>query len=500
MKNAFLLPLLLISTCLFAQDWAPFKVSDTLVQYKDDSTAFYSLGLFTTPIFWDTHAIQSLSVKSTTTQSNQTVIVFEKGYNLAAMGYFAPQLYGTNKPLIKGRLLGDSLFVTADSSLFKTIDSSGFSLTFPHSYALNQSWKLGQSEAYSIIATTDSLYNSSIAGLGTDSFAQVSLTVFNRLNQRDSSHKLDQIKLLMSKSNGLIKTVDFCDLDTFRAITFEKYQLSNQAFTNNDYHLLTTNDEYHFTTKKDPWYGVYEIKQHISKIIGDTTIGNLRTITTEDRWKGIYPSNVVGIDTTQITFNTNTIRHNKKSMIITDSIVSNRAGFSQALFHTDNHNLSTLIEYGTWYQVLAASNSTTLNVVNFEPFESGFESYGPIGFPYSTEQFTGYTSGPEGKSTMQQYIKKGNQTWGTPFTFTVGITKNTALENKVSIYPNPASNFVQIYTDLQVTNLRVLSLNGQLISESMNTKKIDVENLKPGLYVLRITATEGTVTKRLVIK
>ena len=112
MKNAFLLPLLLISTCLLAQDWAPFKVSDTLVQYKDDSTAFYSLGLFTTPIFWDTHAIQSLSVKSNTTQSNQTVIVFEKGYNLAAMGYFAPMLYKTNKPLIKGRLLGDSLFVT----------------------------------------------------------------------------------------------------------------------------------------------------------------------------------------------------------------------------------------------------------------------------------------------------------------------------------------------------------------------------------------------------
>ncbi|MBR9831326.1 T9SS type A sorting domain-containing protein [bacterium] len=500
MKNAFLLPLLLISTCLLAQDWAPFKVSDTLVQYKDDSTAFYSLGLFTNPTFRDAHAIQSLSVKSNTTQSNQTVIVFEKGYNLAAMGDFAPQLYGTNKPLIKGRLLGDSLFVSSDSSLFKTIDSSGFSLTFPHSYALNQSWKLGQSETHTITATTDSLYNSSIAGLGTDSFAQVSLTVFNMLNQRDTSHKFDRVNLVISKSNGLIKTVDFCDLDTFRTVTFEKYQLPNQAFTNNDYHTLTTNDEYHYTTRKSPWNGIFEARQHISKIIGDTTIGNFRTITTEHRWRDIYSPNAMGISTIQKTFSTTAIRHNKKSMIINDSIATHNGGLSQTLFHTDNHNLSTLLEYNTWYYVAPYFNSATLNTVDFVPFESGFESYGPIGFPYSTEEFTGYTSGPENKSTIQEYIKKGNQTWGTPFTFTVGLTKNTALENKVSIYPNPASNFVQIYTDLQVTNLRVLSLNGQLISESMNTKKIDVENLKPGLYVLRITATEGTVTKRLVIK
>jgi len=499
MKNVILLPLLLISSCLFAQDWAPFKVSDTLVQYKDDSSSFSSLGLMNS-LFWDAHAIQSLSVKSNTTQSNQTVIVFEKGYNLAAMGDFAPQIYGVNKPLIKGRLLGDSLFVSSDSSFFKTIDSSGFSLSFPHSYALNQSWKLGQSETHTITATTDSLYNSSIAGLGTDSFAQVSLAVFSILNQRDTSHKFDQIKLVISKRNGLIKTVDFCDLDTFRTVTFEKYQLPNQAFTNNDYHTLTTNDEYHFTTRKSPWNGVFEARQHISKIIRDTTIGNFRTITTEHRWRDIYQPNAVGIDTSQKTFNTTAVRYNKKSMIINDSIATHSGGLSQTLFHTDNHNLSSLLEFNTWYYVGPYLNSNTLNTVDFVPFESSYEYYGPIGFPFSTEEFTGYTGGPETKSTIQGYIKKGNQTWGTPFTFTVGITKNMALANEVTIYPNPASSFVQIDTDLKVTNLRVFSLNGQLISETTNTKKINVENLKPGLYVLRITAAEGTVTKRLVIK
>lgn len=499
MKNILFLPLLLISSYIFAQDWAPFKVADTLVQYKDDSMSSSSLGQSNVP-FRDAYAIQSLSVKSSITQTNQTLIVFEKGYPLTAMGYFPWLPYGTNIPLIKGRLLGDSLFVTADSSIYKTIDSSGFRLSFPHTYALNQSWKLGQSELHTIMATTDSLYSSNIVGLGVDSFARVSLSIIDTLNQPDSSHKFDQLKLLISKNNGLIKTVDFCDLDTLVTATFQKYLLPNQAFTNNDYHLLTTNDEYHFTTRKSPWWGVFEARQHISKIIRDTTIGNLRTITTEDRWRDIYQPNAAGIDTTQGTFNTSAVRHNKKSMIINDSIATHSGGLSQALFYTENHNLTNLLEYRTLYYVGAYGNSNTLNSVDFLPFEASYENFGPIGFPYSTKEFTGYTGGPETKTSIIQFIKKGNQTSGTPFTFTVGLNENSSLANKVTIYPNPAQSFVQLQTDLSVTNVRIFSANGQLLSEAANTKRMAVESLESGLYVLRITTPEGVVTKRLIIE
>lgn len=497
MKNILLLPLLFICYGIFAQDWAPFKVSDTLVQYKDDSISVMSLGPLA---LLDAHAIQSLSVKSTTTQANQTEIIFEKGYPLAAMGFRAWHLYQYNYPLIKGRLLGDSLFVTSDSSIFKTIDSSGFSLSFPHTYSLNQTWKLGQSETYTIMATTDSLYTSTIVGLGIDSLARISLTIFDSLNQPAPAHKLDQIKLLMSKNNGLIKTVDFCDLDTFLTVSFEKYPLSNQALTNNDYNLLTTDDEYHFSSWKNPWYGVYEARQHISKIIGDTTIGLLRTLTIENRWRDIYQPYAVGIDTLQKTFNITTVRHNKKSMIINDSITTHSGGLSQTLFHTDNHNIVDLLEYNTWYYVGPYKNSTTLNTVDFVPFEKSYYNYGPIGFPYSNEEFEGYTSGPETKDTIQVYIKKGNQTWGTPFTFTVGLNENSSLANKVTIYPNPAQSFVQLQTDLSVTNVRIFSANGQLLDELVNTKRIALDNLQSGMYLLRITTDEGSVTKRLIIE
>ena len=167
MKKILLITAVLFNSILSAQDWAPFKASDTLVQFKDDSISVKSAGPLDAPLILS-HALQSVSVKSVTNQGNETVIIFEKGYPLIAAGSWW-QFYYQNGLKIKGRIFGDTAIISSDSSIFKTIDSNGYSLTFPHQYKLNQTWTLGKSISSIINATVDSIYFDPVGLFGVDS-------------------------------------------------------------------------------------------------------------------------------------------------------------------------------------------------------------------------------------------------------------------------------------------------------------------------------------------
>ena len=272
MKKILLITAVLFTSILSAQDWAPFKASDTLVQFKDDSISVKSAGPLDAPLILS-HALQSVSVKSVTNQGNETVIIFEKGYPLIAAGSWW-QSYYQNGLKIKGRIFGDTAIISSDSSIFKTIDSNGYSLTFPHQYKLNQTWTLGKSISSIINATVDSIYFDTVGLFGVDSLAQIHLTVINDSNLVLPNHKLQNVKLLISKNHGLVKTIDFSDLDKLLTVSFERYYLSNNAYTNNDYNILTVGDEYHYHYERDFW--PIENTDHIAKIIDDNSFGLIR--------------------------------------------------------------------------------------------------------------------------------------------------------------------------------------------------------------------------------
>lgn len=76
-------------------------------------------------------------------------------------------------------------------------------------------------------------------------------------------------------------------------------------------------------------------------------------------------------------------------------------------------------------------------------------------------------------------------------------------DNGFSIYPNPTSTgFVNVKTQssskVSVTVYDVLGK--QVISQELNDEKLDVSNLKAGVYILRITQNSNAIAKKLVIK
>ncbi|MXV38021.1 T9SS type A sorting domain-containing protein [Flavobacteriaceae bacterium Ap0902] len=70
---------------------------------------------------------------------------------------------------------------------------------------------------------------------------------------------------------------------------------------------------------------------------------------------------------------------------------------------------------------------------------------------------------------------------------------------KLSIYPNPVEDFINIKVDGEIENIDIYSINGQLIKNA-NAHKINVSDLPKGVYILKIKTTNEFFTKKIIKK
>ena len=75
--------------------------------------------------------------------------------------------------------------------------------------------------------------------------------------------------------------------------------------------------------------------------------------------------------------------------------------------------------------------------------------------------------------------------------------------NKFKLFPNPSSTgLVNIISlDASITNVEVYDILGkQVKNETLTGNMLNVANLKPGVYIVKISQNNATTTKKLVIK
>lgn len=82
------------------------------------------------------------------------------------------------------------------------------------------------------------------------------------------------------------------------------------------------------------------------------------------------------------------------------------------------------------------------------------------------------------------------------------VTGISEVENNIAIFPNPASDIVEISATQNITRIEVVSATGQIMHETEVNEEsvsINVENLPSGTYFVRIFCNPDVIVKKLVV-
>lgn len=81
----------------------------------------------------------------------------------------------------------------------------------------------------------------------------------------------------------------------------------------------------------------------------------------------------------------------------------------------------------------------------------------------------------------------------------LSTAENQKAETKISLYPNPASDFIKINTDKDV-EVKIYSVNGTLVKQGKTVNKtLDVSDLSNGNYIIQIDNNSNKQNLKLII-
>lgn len=103
-----------------------------------------------------------------------------------------------------------------------------------------------------------------------------------------------------------------------------------------------------------------------------------------------------------------------------------------------------------------------------------------------------------GVNAVQSYA---GQTGTTNFSFsTLGVEENVLTDLQVSVYPNPASEYINITTTLELTKVELFDLLGKRVFDTGKTSQIGISHLQKGIYLLKVHTTNGMLIKKIIKK
>ncbi|CAD7804986.1 hypothetical protein CHRY9390_01302 [Chryseobacterium aquaeductus] len=66
----------------------------------------------------------------------------------------------------------------------------------------------------------------------------------------------------------------------------------------------------------------------------------------------------------------------------------------------------------------------------------------------------------------------------------------------ISIYPSPATDFINVKSKYKITNIYIYDMSGIRMDAEMNNNKVNVQNLKPGIYLIGLKTDKGLITRK----
>lgn len=82
------------------------------------------------------------------------------------------------------------------------------------------------------------------------------------------------------------------------------------------------------------------------------------------------------------------------------------------------------------------------------------------------------------------------------------VSESNVLENKITIYPNPARNHFKLVKEIEISidQLVLINLQGMIIKHYVpNSTIFDINDIANGVYYLKITTSEGIAIKKIMV-
>ncbi|MDX1350236.1 MAG: T9SS type A sorting domain-containing protein [Putridiphycobacter sp.] len=89
--------------------------------------------------------------------------------------------------------------------------------------------------------------------------------------------------------------------------------------------------------------------------------------------------------------------------------------------------------------------------------------------------------------------------WVTDYYYTNLASVNEIEQVEVTVYPNPATDFLSISSDEKIEQIKIVDMNGQVVLTQNSSTAIEVSQLSKGTYLI-IGSTNGQVFKQTFIK
>jgi len=115
-----------------------------------------------------------------------------------------------------------------------------------------------------------------------------------------------------------------------------------------------------------------------------------------------------------------------------------------------------------------------------------------------------YNSYQNNRNPFIDYAELAEHIWGTltDVPWSEALNTNEFNETTITVYPNPTSNNINIKGLKEDTQVKIYDALGRLVQTKLlnsNTTTINVSKLK-GIYIARITTSNKTISKRIIVK
>ncbi|MBO6184659.1 MAG: T9SS type A sorting domain-containing protein [Chryseobacterium sp.] len=74
------------------------------------------------------------------------------------------------------------------------------------------------------------------------------------------------------------------------------------------------------------------------------------------------------------------------------------------------------------------------------------------------------------------------------------------IKNRLSIYPNPTSDILNIKTDSKINSVSVVDITGKKINVKLENDKVDVKSLPAGIYLINVETKDGISIEKFIKK